>query len=90
MVSVPLAGVPSAMDAPNEVSEDPVTPDASVVPVRVPAAAVTTIFADPSNDTVLMVRAVASTVADPAVKLAAVPVRFVATPEDGVPRGPPE
>ena len=41
---------PVAM-VPTLVKEDAVTPELSVVPVSVPAAAVTVIFAVPSNDT---------------------------------------
>jgi hypothetical protein len=43
---------------PTLVSEDPVTPAASVEPVNVPAAAVTVMLADPLNETPLIVLAV--------------------------------
>ena len=48
---------------PNDVRLDAVTPDASVVPVSVPAAAVIVILEVPSNETPLIVRAVCSAVA---------------------------
>ena len=49
-------------------------------------AAVMVIFAEPSKEVPLMLRAVARTVAAPAVKLAPVPVMLVPTKADGVPR----
>src|SRR3990167_7296784 len=48
-------------------------------------AAVMVIFAEPSKEVPLMLRAVARTVAAPAVKLAPVPVMLVPTKADGVP-----
>ena len=45
----------------------------------------TVMFAEPSNDIPLIVRAVSNTVAFPAVKLAPVPVMFVPTRVKGVP-----
>src|SRR3989338_6302440 len=45
----------------------------------------TVMFAEPSNDIPLIVRAVSNTVAFPAVKLAPVPVMFVPTSVKGVP-----
>jgi hypothetical protein len=59
---VPLVIVPT------EVKEEPVTPEASVLPERVPAAAVTVMFAEPSKDTPFMVRAVSRIVAVPAFR----------------------
>jgi hypothetical protein len=38
-VATPEAGVPSAIEAPKLVRDEAVTPDAKVVPVNVPAAA---------------------------------------------------
>ena len=49
------------------VSDEAVTPDASVAPVSVPAAAVTVILAVPSKDTPLIVLAVCRAVAVPAL-----------------------
>jgi hypothetical protein len=51
-VTVKLASVPT------EVKDEAVTPDANVVPVNVPAAAVTVMSAVPLKDTPLMLRAV--------------------------------
>jgi hypothetical protein len=56
---------------PTDVSEDETTVEFNVVPVRVPAAAVTVIFAVPSNDVPLIVRAVCSAVAVEAFPLSA-------------------
>jgi len=67
LVSVPDAGVPRAIEAPNDVNELAVTPDASVLAVSVSAAAVTVILAEPLKDTPLIFRAVCKTVADPAL-----------------------
>ena len=52
---------------PTLVKEDAVTPEFRVVPVSVPAAAVTVIAAVPSKDTPLIARAVWSAVAVPAL-----------------------
>ena len=57
-----------------------------LLPRRVEEAAVMVMFAEPSKDVPLMVRAVAKTVAAPAVKLAPVPVMFVPTRAEGVPK----
>ena len=48
---------------PTEVKDEAVTPDAKVVPVRVPAAAVTVMLPVPSKETPLMVRAFCRAVA---------------------------
>ena len=80
--SVPLVTVPKL------VNDDAVTPELSVEPVRVPAAAVTVIAAEPSKLTPLIARAVAKTVAAPAVSPEAVPVMFVPVIDDGVPPAP--
>ena len=71
-VSVPLVGVPSngatnVGEVPKLVSDDAVTPDARVAPVKVPAAAVTVIFAEPSKLVPLMVRGVVNVAALPVV-----------------------
>ena len=57
-----------------------------LLPRRVEEAAVMVMFAEPSKDVPLMVRAVARTVAEPAVKEAPVPVMFVPTRAEGVPK----
>jgi hypothetical protein len=51
------------VNVPTEVNEDAVIPAASVAPVKVPAAAVTTISPVPSNETVLIVLGVSKAVA---------------------------
>ena len=51
---------------PTLVSEDAVTPAANVAPVSVPAAAVTVMFAVPSNEVPFIVLAVCNAVAVPA------------------------
>ena len=51
------------VSVPTEVRLDAVTPELSVLPVKVPAAAVTVIFAEPSKLVPLIVLAVASAVA---------------------------
>src|SRR3989344_7539855 len=57
-----------------------------LLPRRVEEAAVMVMFAEPSKDVPLMVRAGAKTVAAPAVKDAPVPVMLVPTRAEGVPR----
>ena len=52
---------------PTEVNEDETTLEARVVPVRVPAAAVTVMLAEPLKDTPLIVRGVWRVVAVPAL-----------------------
>lgn len=66
-VGVPRIGVIRVGELPNDVREEAVTPEANVAPVRVPAAAVTVIFALPSNDVPLIVRGVCNIVALPAL-----------------------
>lgn len=66
LAGVPRAGVTKEGEFPKLVRDDAVTPDASVDPVRVPAAAVTVMSAVPSNDTPLIVLAVCNAVAVPA------------------------
>lgn len=64
--NVPAVTVPVTLSDPSVptlVRDDAVTPDARVVPVRVPAAAVTVMSADPLNATPLMLRAVCNVVA---------------------------
>jgi len=65
---------------PTEVSEELTTVELSVVPVRVPAAAVTVMAADPSKFTPLMARAVASVVAVEALPVSA-PTKVVEVTE---------
>ncbi len=67
MVSVPEMLRP--VKVPTLVNDEAVTPEAKVVPVSVPAAAVTVILAVPSNDTPLIVRGVCRAVAVPALPL---------------------
>ena len=87
LVSVPLAGVPSAMLAPKLVSEDDVTPLASDTPVSVDASAVTVMFAEPLKLVPLIVRAVVSVAALPVVDWLSVgKVQFARFPLVGVPR----
>ena len=62
-----IVGITMVGDVPNEVSDDAVTPAARVAPVSVPASAVTVMFAVPSNDVPLIVRAVCNAVAVPAL-----------------------
>lgn len=54
------------VNVPTDVKDDVVTPEFNVVPVNVPAAAVTVISAEPSNETPLIFRAVCRIVAVPA------------------------
>jgi hypothetical protein len=61
----------SEVSVPTLVSDEAVTPDASVAPVKVPAAAGTVMLADPLNDTPLMLRAVARVVAVEALPVSA-------------------
>ena len=75
----------SEVNVPTEVSDDAVTPEAKVPPVSVPAAAVTVIFAVPSNDVPLIVLAFCRAVAVPAFPvtppdIALVTVRSVKNP----------
>jgi hypothetical protein len=85
------------VNVPIDVNDDAVTPEFNVAPVNVPAAAVTVISAEPLNETPLMFLGVVSVAADVAVAALppiespdAVPVKLVATPDDGVPKAPPE
>lgn len=57
-VATPMVGVTNVGELPKLVKLDAVTPDARVDPESVPAAAVTVMFAVPSNATPLMLRAV--------------------------------
>lgn len=66
LVGVPRVGVTKEGEFPKLVSDEDVTPDASVDPVNVPAAAVTVISAVPLNETPLMFLAVCNDVAVPA------------------------
>lgn len=66
-VATPIVGVTNVGELPKLVKLDAVTPEASVAPVSVPAAAVTVMFAVPSKDTPLIVLAVCSAVAVPAL-----------------------
>ncbi len=68
-VSVNAPEIDSDVSVPTEVSEDVTTVEFNVVPVRVPAAAVTVISAVPLNETPLIFRAVASDVAVAALPL---------------------
>lgn len=72
---VPISGVTSVGDAPKLVSDEAVTPAANVVPLSVPAAAVTVIAAVPSKLTPFIARAVCRAVAVPAL-----PVTLVWSP----------
>ncbi len=58
---------PSDERVPTEVSDEAVTPELSVLPVRVPAAAVTVMSAEPLKEVPLMLRAVCKIVAVPAL-----------------------
>ena len=73
VLAVAIVPKPEAIEpevsAPTEVKEELTTVPLSVVPVNVPAAAVTVMFVVPSNETPLMVRAVCR-----AVAVAALPV----------------
>ena len=60
-VVLPLESVPT------EVNEEAVTLDFSVLPLKVPAAAVTVMFADPLKATPLMFLDVVNVAADPVV-----------------------
>ena len=75
-VSVPEAGVPRTGLAPKDVREEAVTPDARVVPVNVPAAAVTVMSPDPLNPVPLILREVCKIVA-----VAAFPVQEPELPD---------
>jgi hypothetical protein len=68
------------VSVPTEVSDDAVTPEASVLPESLPAAAVAVIFPVPSNDTPLIVRAVAK-----AVAVAASVTAMLAVPSNDTP-----
>jgi hypothetical protein len=63
VVLIPAPALSRLESVPNEVREDAVTPEASVDPVRVPAAAVTVMAAEPSKFTPFIALAVARVVA---------------------------
>jgi hypothetical protein len=85
LVSEVLPETVREVSVPTLVSDDAVTVALSVPPVRVPAAAVTVMSAEPLNDTPLMLRAVWRVVAvsalPPIERPEAVPVRPVPAPE---------
>jgi hypothetical protein len=85
--AVTFPATDSVASVPTDVSDEPVTPEASDVPVSVFAAAVTVMSADPSNATPLMFFVAASFVAvaafpviEPAIGF--VTVRFASVPTD--------
>ena len=79
------AGTAPVARVPIDVSDEAVTPELRVLPVRVPAAAVTVMLAVPSKEVPLIVRAFWRAVAVPALPETApvmvlVDVRLVKTP----------
>ena len=73
------------VNVPTDVSDEAVTPLASVVPVNVAAFAVTVIAAEPSKFTPLIARAVCNTVAVLALPLTLPVIVFVTVNADSVP-----
>ena len=73
--------------SPTVLIEDEVTPEASVDPVKVPAAAATVIAEEPSKSVPLIALAVVSVAAEPVVFWLSVGnVQLVKAPEAGVPK----
>jgi hypothetical protein len=85
--TVCVEAIVKPFNVPTEVRDEAVTPELRVEPVRVPAAAVTVMLAEPSNEVPLIVLAVASVVAVPALPLTEpviglVTVRFARVPTE--------